>query len=53
MNTCFYCEYYDGKRCTNRDSDNWNQRVSQADTCLDYEPDEEGDTKESIVNSRR
>lgn len=44
MNTCFTCDYYDGKRCTNRDSDHYNRKVAPTATCLDYEPEpEDGD----------
>lgn len=42
--TCFTCDYYDGKRCTNRDSDNYSKKVAPTGSCLDYEPDpEDGD----------
>ena len=43
--TCFTCEYYDGKRCTNRDSDHYSKKVAPTGSCLDYEPDdtEDGD----------
>lgn len=42
--TCFTCDGYDGKRCTNRDSDYYNLKVAPTDSCLDYEPDtEDGD----------
>ena len=44
MNTCFTCDYYDGKRCTNRDSDHYAKKVAPTGTCLDYVPDpEDGD----------
>lgn len=44
MNTCFTCDYYDGKRCTNRDSDHYSKKVAPTGSCLDYEPDpEDGD----------
>ena len=42
--TCFTCDYYDGKRCTNRDSDYYSKKVAPTGSCLDYEPDpEDGD----------
>ena len=43
--TCFTCDYYDGKRCTNRDSDHYAKKVAPTGSCLDYEPDdtEDGD----------
>lgn len=44
MNTCFTCDYYDGKRCTNRDSDHYSKNVAPAGSCLDYDHDpEDGD----------
>lgn len=43
--TCFTCDYYDGKRCTNRDSDHYSKKVAPTGSCLDYEPDpEDGDS---------